>query len=144
MKDKVHLVTSGTAGGWSGSVGSLDNPVQQIPEGYQIREGSYNAGAHYGFRLNPSISKHYRWIRPYMRKSQSGKIIGNGNIELSVANNFWNAIRVSYLGLLRFVGHRYFSLLSSSFLCRLPLLKQFYHVGHFPKASTLRQRPLLA
>jgi hypothetical protein len=98
-------MTCRTAGWWSGGIGSLDNPVQQIPEGCQIREGRYNAGAHYGFRLNPSISKHYRWIWPYMRKGQRRKITSDGNIELSVANNFWNAIRVYHLGVLQLIGH---------------------------------------
>jgi hypothetical protein len=105
MKDQKLLVTGGTAGGWSGSVGRLDNPVQQIPEGYQILEGSYNAGAHYGFRFDPSISEHYRWIWPYMGKGQRRKIAADGNIELSVANDFWSTIRVYYLRLLRLIGH---------------------------------------
>jgi len=41
-----------------------------------------------------------------MCKAQRRKITSNGNIELSVANNFWNAIRVYYLGVLRLIGHR--------------------------------------
>jgi hypothetical protein len=105
MQDKSQLMTCGTAGGWSGSVGGLDNSVQQIPEGCQIREGSYNTGAHYGFRFEPRFSKHYRWIWPYMRKGQCRKVVGDGNIELSVAYNFWNEIRVCYLRLLRLIGH---------------------------------------
>jgi hypothetical protein len=109
MQDQKQLVMSWTAGGWSGSIRGLDNLVEQIPECRQIREGDYNAGSHYGFRLKPPVLKHRRWIWPYVRKGQrcqTSQTSHDGDVELSVAHSFWNAIRVYYLGLLRLIGHR--------------------------------------
>jgi hypothetical protein len=105
MQDKKQLVTNWTAGGWSGSIGGLNNAIQQIPEGCQIRDGNYNAGTHYGFSLNSPVSKHRRWVWPYVRKGQRRKSSGNRNVKLPVAHNLWNAIRVYSFRLL-LIRHR--------------------------------------
>jgi hypothetical protein len=34
-------MTDGTAGGWSGNVGSLDDLIQKVVQGRQIIEGNY-------------------------------------------------------------------------------------------------------
>jgi hypothetical protein len=78
-------VSNWTAGGWSGSIGSLDNSVQQISEGCKICDRNYNAGTHDGFRIESRVPKHHGWIWSHMCKGQRRKTSGDGDIELSVA-----------------------------------------------------------
>jgi hypothetical protein len=44
-----------------------------------------------------------------MRKGQRRKVSGDGNIELSVAYDFWNAVWIYYLRQLQFIAHLYSS-----------------------------------
>jgi hypothetical protein len=106
MQNEQTLVTSGTAGSWSGGAGRrLSHADQQISEGMQIREGNYNAGSHYGFGINSPVPEHRRRVWAYLRKGQGREVTGDGHIESSVTKNFWDSIRVYYLRLLRLIGH---------------------------------------
>ena len=98
-------MSSWTTGGWSGNVGGLDNSIQQVAKRNQVRDGNYNTGAYYGFGINRPVSKQSRGICAYMCKSQRCKIAHDGNIELSIAKNFGDVLRVCYRGLLRLIGH---------------------------------------
>ena len=106
MKNADQLVTSWTAGGWSGGVGGLDNPIQQIAERSQVFDGNYNAGAHYGHGFERPVSKQRRGIRAHMSKRKNGDIASDGYVELSVTEKFRDIIRVCYDRLLRLIGHR--------------------------------------
>jgi hypothetical protein len=99
-------VTSWTAGRWSGGIGRLDDPVQQVAERRQILEGNYNAGTHYGCWLKPPVSKQRRGIWTHMRKCQNDVFADDGYIELSVTKNLGDVIWVCYRKLLRWIGHR--------------------------------------
>src|SRR5262245_12388063 len=99
-------MSSWTTGGWSGNVGRLDNPVQQIAERNQVRDGNYNTGAYHGFGINRPVPKQSRGIWAYMCKSQRCEIAHDGNVKLSIAKNFRGVLWVCYKGLLRLIGHR--------------------------------------
>jgi hypothetical protein len=104
MTDQKPLVTSRTAGGWSGLV-SGSHLVQQISERIEVRDGCYNSGAHYGFGVDGRGPKHRFRIWTYMRECQSRKASSNGDIERPVTEGFWNAIGVYYRRLLWLISH---------------------------------------
>jgi hypothetical protein len=55
MIERKQLAFGGTAGGWSGLVGRLEDPIQQVAKCHQIVEGNYNAGAHYASNIHGSV-----------------------------------------------------------------------------------------
>jgi len=89
-------VTSWTAGRWSGSIRLFNDLVEQPLKSRQIVQGNYNAGAHDGYWGERAISKQRGGIWANMRERQRGKIAGYGHIELPVAQNFRNVVRVYY------------------------------------------------
>ncbi len=95
--------TTWTAGGWSGSFGGLDDCVEQVAERHQVRDGNYNAGAHYGGGVNRSL-KHRAGVWPYVCKRERGKIASDRDIELSITYGFWDIVRVCYGRGLRLIG----------------------------------------
>ena len=72
MKDLV--MSSWTAGGWSGSFGGLNNGVQQISERLQVWDGYYNAGSHYRMKVDALPFKHSAGIWTDMCKRQNRKL----------------------------------------------------------------------
>ena len=93
-----NSISSWTTGGWSGNVGGLDNPVQQIAERNQVRDGNYNTSTYHAFGINRPIPKQSRGIWAHMCKSQRCKIAHDGNVELSITKNFRDVLRVCYRG----------------------------------------------
>jgi hypothetical protein len=98
-----HSMLGGTAGGWSGLVRRLDDPVQKVAKRYQITEGSYNAGAHHTSRVHSAIPQHRRRVWANMGKRQRGEVSRNADVEHPIAENFWDVIRVYCRRLL--IGH---------------------------------------
>jgi hypothetical protein len=98
-------VTSWTAGGWSGSVGRLDHPIQQIAKRRQILDCNHNAGANYGLGFDRPVSKQPRGIWAHMCKRQKGEVAEDGHVELSITKKLRDIIRVCYRGLLRVIDH---------------------------------------
>src|SRR5206468_4950073 len=76
--------------------GSLDDDlIEQVPKCCQAFAGKYNTGAHHGAGLvHPS--KHQGGILAYVRKGQRCKIASGRYVELSVAENFRDTVRVYY------------------------------------------------
>src|SRR5262244_364857 len=116
---------SWTAGRWSGGIGSLNNPIQQIAERGQICDGNYNAGTYDGSGIDRPVSKQSRGIWAHMRKRQNGTIANDGYVELSIAKKFRNVVRVDVSGrdlhkaaVLEEFGHEYTDLYLKLFLKR--------------------------
>jgi hypothetical protein len=84
-------VMSWTAGGWSGGIGGLNDPVQQIAQRRQVREGNYNAGAHYGFHIEPRpslnivVGSGLTCVNVNVASSPRIETFKNRNVELSIA-----------------------------------------------------------
>ncbi|HEV7910354.1 MAG TPA: hypothetical protein VGP28_04545 [Methylocella sp.] len=96
---------SATGGGYWGA-GILNDSVQQVSQRYQIIHGCYNAGAHYGFDVNCSVSKQNCGIWPSMCKGQRYKETSYRNIEWSITQHFRHVVRVCYDWWFRLVSHR--------------------------------------
>jgi hypothetical protein len=97
-------MASAAAGGRSGSIRSLRHRVQEVAQSFQIADGRYNAGAYDGLGGNFS-SKQCRRLWPDMRKSQRHELSDDPDVKLSVAQNFWDIVRIYYFWLRRAIGH---------------------------------------
>jgi hypothetical protein len=102
MSDSMLSATGG--GYWGGGI--LNDSVQQVSQRYQIIHGCYNAGSHYGFEVNRSVSKQNCGIWSRMRKCQSYKVAGYRHIEESITKHFWHIVRIYHDWWFRFVSHR--------------------------------------
>src|SRR5262245_36044649 len=122
---KQKLVTSMAASGWSGRARGMNNSVQQVTHRYQVREGNYNAGTHYGFEVNCAVPKHGHGVGTDLGECYSGMSADDGHIELSVAKNLRHIIGVRCKDLMRLVSHCSSSNLKQAFLA----LKE---AGRFP------------
>jgi hypothetical protein len=101
MSDSMLSATGGRYWG----AGIFNDSVQQVSQRYQIIHGYYNAGSHYGFELNRSISKQSCGIWPYMCEGQSCELAENRDIELSITQHFRHVVRVCYDRGFRLVSH---------------------------------------
>jgi hypothetical protein len=100
-----YLVTSWTAGGWSGNIGSLDDSVQKIAERYQIRYGNYNACAYYGLGVNATLPENRDRVWPDMCKSQRCKSSCDRDVKGTIAESLRNVIRIFRVWILKLVSH---------------------------------------
>jgi hypothetical protein len=94
MSYEPRLMFCGTAGGWSGDVGRLDDSVQQITKRLQISQSQYNASSDYRLCIHHSGPKHIFSVGTDVSEGHGGELSQYRNVELSVAKRFWNVVRV--------------------------------------------------
>jgi hypothetical protein len=106
MSYETRLMFCGTAGRWSGDIGTLDNSIQQVAERLQIPQGQYNASSHYSLRIHGSGAEYIPSVGTDMSESQGGELSQYRNVERPVAKRFGNAIGVYCRRLIRLmIGH---------------------------------------
>jgi hypothetical protein len=94
----------GTAGRGRWNVRLLDDSIQQVPQGYQVIGGYYNAGTHHGLEVYHASKERARFWS-LVGESQTGVRPHGRYVKLAKTKHFWHVIRVCYGRLLRMVGH---------------------------------------
>jgi hypothetical protein len=105
-KSMTSWAAGGWSGGWSGGDDSdgCDDAIQKIAQGYEIRNGSHNAGSYYQFGVY-CPGEQWPGLRAKMRERDNREWSGETDVKRSLAQRFWNIVGVYYFGLLRLIGH---------------------------------------
>jgi hypothetical protein len=106
-KSMTSWAAGGWSGGWSGGDDSdgCDDAIQKIAQGYEIRNGSHNAGSYYQFGVY-CPGEQWPGLRAKMRERDNREWSGETDVKRSLAQRFWNIVGVYYFGLLRLIGHK--------------------------------------
>lgn len=108
-----NVLVTARGGGNGGWVGIVQQTVECLPHRFQVFRSQDDAGAHYSPRFDCTAIEQGVSVGPNVSERQVSKSVDYGDVELSVAQQFWNVVRVSYWVVHYLVGH-----------CALRALKQ--------------------